>query len=205
MNYMGVFLSDAQNVLVANNTVTYGLYGVALQGSRYVTVGNNTVSSTANGIFFDNVQNSTAVNNLVTSSQVGMLLQDGTTSSEVSYNQILHSSNAGISLSTGAASNSVHDNIIANTAAGGESSILTAQLSTMEGSVQGVGVKIDSSNGNIFYHNSFTNNQVQASVTGTTNAWDNGYPSGGNYWDTYTGSDLYRWTRPKHSWIRRAR
>jgi len=22
------------------------------------------------------------------------------------------------------------------------------------------------------------------------NIWDNGYPSGGNYWDDYTGSDI---------------
>ena len=40
------------------------------------------------------------------------------------------------------------------------------------------------------FHNNFLNNTVQASDTGTTNnVWDNGYPSGGNYWSDYTGVD----------------
>ena len=44
---------------------------------------------------------------------------------------------------------------------------------------------------NRIFHNSFVGNTVQASVdsSGYTNAWDYGYPSGGNYWSTYSGSD----------------
>ena len=50
------------------------------------------------------------------------------------------------------------------------------------------------STGNIIYHNSFINNTQQASITSKPsffNAWDNGYPSGGNYWSDYTGADLW--------------
>ena len=40
------------------------------------------------------------------------------------------------------------------------------------------------------YHNSFVNNGINAYDWGT-NSWDNGYPSAGNYWSTYTGVDQY--------------
>jgi parallel beta-helix repeat protein len=48
------------------------------------------------------------------------------------------------------------------------------------------------SNNNAIYHNSFTNNSMQAlneEFHQSVNVWDNGYPSGGNYWSDYTGSD----------------
>lgn len=42
---------------------------------------------------------------------------------------------------------------------------------------------------NAIYHNNFIDNSIQA--TGSSlNSWDDGYPSGGNYWSDYTGVDL---------------
>jgi len=35
------------------------------------------------------------------------------------------------------------------------------------------------------------NNTQQVSTTSYPNNWDNGYPSGGNYWSDYNGTDLY--------------
>ena len=43
---------------------------------------------------------------------------------------------------------------------------------------------------NSIYHNNFFNNTKNAQDRGN-NIWDNGYPSGGNYWDDYEGSDDY--------------
>jgi hypothetical protein len=45
----------------------------------------------------------------------------------------------------------------------------------------------------VIYHNNFVGNTIQASVdsASVSNAWDNGYPSGGNYWSDYNGTDLY--------------
>jgi len=47
---------------------------------------------------------------------------------------------------------------------------------------------IDSSNNSI-YHNNFINNTNQV-FTNSINTWDDGYPSGGNYWSDYNGTDL---------------
>lgn len=50
------------------------------------------------------------------------------------------------------------------------------------------GISLYSSSNNTIYHNNFVDNQDQASDDGI-NSWDNGYPSGGNYWSNYSGLD----------------
>lgn len=41
------------------------------------------------------------------------------------------------------------------------------------------------------FHNSFIDNGVQAWHDNCTVTWDDGYPSGGNYWSDYAGSDHF--------------
>ena len=49
---------------------------------------------------------------------------------------------------------------------------------------------VEGAYGNRFYHNNFINNEKQAYVpAGFTNYWDDDYPSGGNYWSDYNGTD----------------
>jgi len=47
------------------------------------------------------------------------------------------------------------------------------------------GIRITYCNGNIVYHNNFINNSMQVYVRESINAWDDGYPSGGNYWSDH--------------------
>jgi parallel beta-helix repeat protein len=56
----------------------------------------------------------------------------------------------------------------------------------------GIFVYYNSSN-NVIYHNNFVANVAQVYIDSTSvgNVWDNGYPSGGNYWSDYNGTDLY--------------
>ena len=66
-----------------------------------------------------------------------------------------------------------------------------------------VGVSFYHSDNNLLFHNSFIGNDVNVlsdfkdpytnKPSGYTsmNLWDNGYPSGGNYWSDYSGTDLY--------------
>jgi parallel beta-helix repeat protein len=54
----------------------------------------------------------------------------------------------------------------------------------------GGGIFLEDSSNNIMYHNNFVeNNLPQAFSDGSPNTWDNGYPSGGNYWSDYNGVD----------------
>jgi len=44
---------------------------------------------------------------------------------------------------------------------------------------------------NTVYHNNFISNQLQVSLFNSVdNIWDDGYPSGGNYWSDYNGTDM---------------
>jgi parallel beta-helix repeat protein len=57
-----------------------------------------------------------------------------------------------------------------------------------------VGIELESSSNNVFFHNNFINNTgaIPYVSDGSPNTWDNGYPSGGNYWSGrsgYTGVD----------------
>jgi parallel beta-helix repeat protein len=52
------------------------------------------------------------------------------------------------------------------------------------------GVRLMSSTTIKVYHNNFIANSPNA-FDSDINQWDNGYPSGGNYWDDYAGIDLY--------------
>jgi nitrous oxidase accessory protein NosD len=51
----------------------------------------------------------------------------------------------------------------------------------------GVGLRMYGSNNQI-HHNNFMNNAINA-FGGSSNFWDDGYPSGGNYWSDYHGTD----------------
>lgn len=50
------------------------------------------------------------------------------------------------------------------------------------------GINLLCSTNNTIFHNNFINNNVHAYDLGN-NSWDDSYPSGGNYWDNYTGKD----------------
>jgi parallel beta-helix repeat protein len=55
--------------------------------------------------------------------------------------------------------------------------------------VSSYGIWIGMASNNSIYHNNFINNIYHVSTYGSENTWDNGYPSGGNYWGGYNGSD----------------
>jgi parallel beta-helix repeat protein len=54
------------------------------------------------------------------------------------------------------------------------------------------GVIVSDSGGNTIYHNNFVDNSVQVYVLApVANAWDDGYPSGGNYWSNHISEDQF--------------
>jgi parallel beta-helix repeat protein len=52
------------------------------------------------------------------------------------------------------------------------------------------GVGLESSSHLSIFHNSFNNTNQVSILDASNNSWDNGYPSGGNYWSNYNGTDL---------------
>jgi parallel beta-helix repeat protein len=66
----------------------------------------------------------------------------------------------------------------------------TITLNTLAGN--NVGIRIENSSGNTIHHNNFMGNGSNTSLNNAPgNTWDDGYPSGGNYWSDYAGQDMY--------------
>jgi parallel beta-helix repeat protein len=53
------------------------------------------------------------------------------------------------------------------------------------------GIWLRNCSGNKIFHNNFSNNTYQTYVESSINTWDDGYPSGGNYWSDYDGVDTH--------------
>lgn len=64
----------------------------------------------------------------------------------------------------------------------------TIVSNNIKSNTRGIEIR-SSSNNNLIYHNNFINNAEDNAFDECSNSWDNGYPSGGNYWDDYTGID----------------
>ena len=52
-----------------------------------------------------------------------------------------------------------------------------------------IGIAVYSSSSNSIVHNDFMDNVYQFYIESSNNNWDNGYPSGGNFWSDYNGTD----------------
>ena len=170
-NTRGIGGSLYTNTIIENNTVTENDYGIDfghLMGpsSKNNTAKNNEIYSNTNaGIYVSASEgNNSIVKNKIHDNGFGIIL-DHTQQNEV-YGNIATDNTYGIYMRSG-----IQDKI---------------EVNLLQNNV--VGIYLESSNGNNIFHNTFLDNVVQ--VLGTSyNTWDNGYPSGGNYWSDYSGSD----------------
>jgi parallel beta-helix repeat protein len=165
---------SSTNNLISNNIIhDSNGYGIILTfGSSSNIVNENTVYKTAYGIAIGGSSNNNAITeNAVFQNAVGIILTDSI-GNTIASNKVYENINSGIWLNheTGLSKNNlITDNTI---------------------STNTVGVKVHYSSDNKIYHNNFLYNTVQVESVSSINIWDNGYPSGGNYWSDYTGVDV---------------
>jgi len=196
----GIDLHGRTNVTVKNTQIKGFFIGIYLYASSNNSIAGNIITNNAWGIWLNYYcsNNSIAGNNIAGSAGYGISLL------ESSYNSIagnnITNNNAGIILvsvtdsSVAIMSNSIHGNNITNN---GYGIILTNSFnnSISENNVTNNEYGIyfhESSHNNKLYHNNFIDNTQQAYIdtpAGYANVWDNGYPSGGNYWSDYAGVD----------------
>jgi len=181
--------SIIMNVVAFNNTE----WGIVFYRSYHNTIENCHVLNNRHGLHLDfsndNVlRNITALNN----SYVGIKLY------EFSSNNIINNCNSsynshGIILNTHTYNNIVKNNYVSYNEIGFElmDSPYNNTISENIVTSNNQAIYIINSRDNLIYHNSFIDNAFQATVSNSTNIWDYGYPSGGNYWSDYTGIDMY--------------
>jgi parallel beta-helix repeat protein len=164
-------LSGASGSIIAGIVITHWDQGILIIDATNVKIYDNIMSLiNCNGITLEgtNAANNLIYSNIFQENTVAINLTTSATSNTI-YKNIITSNNIGLSLES--SGNNITANIIAENQ---------------------VGIDLSNSNNNIIYHNNFISNNIQVSIsTSTGNTWDNGCPSGGNYWSIYTSVDLF--------------
>jgi parallel beta-helix repeat protein len=164
-------LSGASGSTIAGVVTTYWDIGILIRNASDCKIYDNIISLIKyNGIVLEgaNAAHNLVYCNMFERNGVAINLTSSSNDSDV-FQNILSSGGAGICLESDG--NSVY----ANTISGND-----------------VGINITNSNDNEFYHNNFEGNSVQLHISVSTgNTWDNGYPSGGNYWSDHTAIDVH--------------
>ena len=193
-NYEGVFFWKTSNSKIENVTASNNIDGIRMYYSSNNVVCDNTVSNNSFGIRLFYSSGNIVSGNTVSSNNLEGIFFSRSSNNAISGNDA-SSNNQGIALSHSSDNNIVSGNTVSSNNWGGiylyDSCGNT--FSSNNASNNGIGIQLDYSSNNVVFHNNFMNNtqQVHISPSGYANFWDDGYPSGGNYWSNYTGVDLY--------------
>jgi len=194
---VGIILWNTNNTLMSGNNITNNVYGILLQSSSNNTItGNDITNSYSYGIWLagpSNYNNSMSGNNITNSYVFDGILLDGSSGNTITGNSITNNGYFGIHVH-GSSNNIISGNsITANKRDGiwlSYSSSNTISGNNITNNSNGVSLSY-SSNNNFIFHNSFIDNAKQGLLSESyNNVWDDGYPSGGNYWSDYDGIDL---------------
>ncbi len=205
-NYYGMCLyKSSYNIITSNNIMKnggmtkMGIYGggIYLDTAISNTIMDNNIWDNYNvSIRLYNSSNNTISDNNIILNQLTACMYVGAGIDFVysSYNNITGnniSSNNGNGISLDSSNNNTisENNISLNNGSGisfytSDGNVITVNTISNNGD----GIYLYGDSNNTIYHNNFINN-TQNAYDRCTNTWDNGYPSGGNFWDDYTGTD----------------
>ncbi|MBU0496435.1 MAG: right-handed parallel beta-helix repeat-containing protein [Candidatus Thermoplasmatota archaeon] len=162
-----VIKSIVDNVTITHFTIQNGAIGIYLVGSTQNRITNNIVRSNWGGIGLWN-----------------------TTTAQITQNIVQNNFFEGISLVKS------HNNLLKrNTASGNLQGIYLSESSNniikenqISSNSRGIEIRTTSNNNHLF-HNNIKTSAEDNGFDECNNNWDDAYPSGGNFWDDYTGSD----------------
>jgi parallel beta-helix repeat protein len=166
----GIYLLlHSDNNTITNSMVNNSSYGIKVWFSSNNTIRQNVVKNCAGyGVVVHGPpsEDNEISENILINNGIGIHLGGFSVNQVIERNALV---NNGIALSTDWFGNIYRENSIVKNS---------------------VGFYQFGSSGNRIFHNNFIDNKQDVLPPGT-NFWDDGYPSGGNYWSNYNGSDLY--------------
>jgi parallel beta-helix repeat protein len=174
-NYFGIDIWPSSN----NNTITDNIVNICQfegitisSSSNYNIVTNNIVSNCEYGIYLGQAAYNTLENNSVISNTYHGIRAFSSSHHNEFLNNIIDSSGSqGLYLGSTSYNNTIVGNTVSNNSCG---------------------INLSGSPNNKVYHNNIVNNSIQGfDETNNLNQWDDGYPSGGNYWSDYIDIDDY--------------
>jgi len=168
----GFILNGTGGVTIKNTYISGFTYGIQLYSSLYNDIAKNNITNNEYGIMISlcDGSRSNIFRNNITNNDCGILLSAASTGASIYENNIADNIE-GIRFEL-SSTNTIHTNNVTN---------------------NWYGIVVSESDDNKFYHNNFIDNLddvydlswVTPMTFPSVNIWDNGYPSGGNYWDRY--------------------
>jgi parallel beta-helix repeat protein len=165
---------------ISGNNITANGDGIRLFSS-FNTVSGNSLTANRHAIVVSGYSNIVSENNITANDVYGIELSSqylsGIANSTIAGNNITGNS-IGIGLQYSSGNSIVGNYIMANN----RGPLLGLRYSQC-------GIWFFNSSNNRIHHNDFIANIHQIVSEDSLNVWDDGYPSGGNYWSDYNGSD----------------
>jgi parallel beta-helix repeat protein len=195
--FIGVELCETTNSIVSQNNIMTNNYGIWLLSSSNNSISGNAM--TENGlnawcIELENSSNNSISGNSITNNDASGIWLSSSSNNSIRGNNITDNNGDGIGLGS-SSNNSLNENTITNNVVGigiyssSNNSINKNHIAYNR--YTGIELGYDASD-NTLCHNNFINNTNQVYFySNSANAWDDGYPSGGNFWSGYNGTDLY--------------
>jgi parallel beta-helix repeat protein len=194
----GVYLDYSSNTNITGNNITANNWeGIYLgYSSNNSIIGNSVTGNTFDGIYLRSSSNNSIIGNYLKDNYNGIDLRHSSDNNSIYGNNITSNTRDGIELDYVANCNSIFGNSITSNVRNGIELWYSSDNNIYENAIaeNKYGVWIGYSSNNSLCHNNFIDNtlQIQVSTMDTIDVWDDGYPSGGNYWSDYNGTDLYR-------------
>ncbi len=181
----GVCLDYSAFCIISSSIVSNNYCGIYIYRSSNNSLTGNNISNNFHGIYlYFSSENNSITTNTVNNNFHGIYLVFSSENNSITTNTIANNTGYGITLYS-SSTNTLTTNTITNNEYGIylDSSTNTLTTNTITNNEYGIELTSVSGNNRI-YHNNFINNTNQA-FDGGTNSWDNGYPSGGNYWSDF--------------------
>jgi len=198
-NDYGIYLYSSNNNNISGNNITNNGNAILLASSSNNNIsGNNITANNYGGIWlWESSNNNNISGNNITNNLNAIYLSVSSNNNNISGNNITNNYE-GIYLGYSSNNNNISGNNITNNDYGiylYSSNNNNISGNNITNNLNAIYLSV-SSNNNI-YHNNFVNNAKQVYdrswfdpyVSPSINIWDDGYPSGGNYWSDYTGVD----------------
>jgi parallel beta-helix repeat protein len=212
-DHAGGITISSDHVTIIGNILTQNIHTGIMVGGDYNLITNNSIVDNPTGVGLEGGSNNNTVtgNVIESSNRSGIVLEFYYPSSnDTIKGNIIRNNGCGIEIINGN-NTLITNNIIINNSGPGidifgewyepppeepkkyqNNTIIKNNTIAYNGH----GITLFNANNSHIYHNNFLKNGVYQAIDDVynyqgINYWDNGYPSGGNYWSDYNGSDDY--------------
>jgi parallel beta-helix repeat protein len=211
-NWVGVYLgSSSNNSVFGNNITENNLDGIRLYHSSNNTISGNNMTNNGYGMRLFYSSSNRLTGNSMADNEYNFGVGDGVGLSDFVNDVDVSNTVDGKPIHYWISERNMSVPLVAGYVSLVNCTGITVKNLNLTGNVQGLllvsttnstiakssitnnrdGIRVEDSSNNKLHHNNFKDNiqQVYIPTPGYANVWDDGYPSGGNYWSDYTGAD----------------